>query len=349
VIACENVFAIDRHETLDDFGANDVSPYFDTYNLHHYVGLKRYPEVYDYHRAVSSGKPMWVTECNIPVKWSGDEKKHEPSDEDLHVQAERVAKIYAAALHEGTANVFYFMLPHYVEGQTQYGVLHEDLTPRPAFAAVAAAGRFLAHAKAAGKTKWGDSGVAYFFSSGSATGEEHRVAVAWSSLQPIELPARAGVFDHLGRAVPADKPIRLGNAPMYFTDMLAGDVQKAPAPAATKTTEPCRIVLQAVVAPEKAILEESAYKIDSKRGSEMSLFVYNFGMEPVKVKLDAQGPEGWSVEVLAGVELWPNDRKAATLRIKPGPWRNLGERVRITASGAAAGEAVLSFRTVQAK
>src|SRR6185369_10539820 len=53
VIACENVFAIDRHETIDDFAANDVWPYFDTYNIHHYVGVERYPAYYAPHRAAS--------------------------------------------------------------------------------------------------------------------------------------------------------------------------------------------------------------------------------------------------------------------------------------------------------
>ena len=53
IITCENVFAIARQTTLDDFGANDASPYFDTYNLHHYVTLDKYPAYYAAHRAPS--------------------------------------------------------------------------------------------------------------------------------------------------------------------------------------------------------------------------------------------------------------------------------------------------------
>ena len=60
---------------------------------------------------------------------------------------------YALAIHEGAQAVFYFMLPHYVEGQTQFGVLRPDLTPRPAFVALAAAGRLLADAKPLGQVE----------------------------------------------------------------------------------------------------------------------------------------------------------------------------------------------------
>ena len=60
---------------------------------------------------------------------------------------------YACAIHEGAQAVFYFILPHFVEGQTQFGVMRPDLTPRPAFVALAAAGRLLADAQAARPTE----------------------------------------------------------------------------------------------------------------------------------------------------------------------------------------------------
>src|SRR2546430_11105371 len=46
--------------------------------------------------------------------------------------------------------LFRSMLPHYIEGQTQFGILHEDLTPRPAFVALAAVGRLLCDARPLG-------------------------------------------------------------------------------------------------------------------------------------------------------------------------------------------------------
>ena len=51
----QTVFAIDRAETLEEFGGNEVSPYFDRYDLHHYIALPQYPRAYARHRAVSGG------------------------------------------------------------------------------------------------------------------------------------------------------------------------------------------------------------------------------------------------------------------------------------------------------
>src|SRR4051794_25454291 len=50
---CEAVFAIARENTLNEFGENEVYPYFDRYDLHHYTALPTYPSVYAKHRAVS--------------------------------------------------------------------------------------------------------------------------------------------------------------------------------------------------------------------------------------------------------------------------------------------------------
>ena len=66
------------------------------------------------------------------------------------MQAERVVKIYALSIHEGSAATFYFILVNYVERQVQFGLLHKDLTPRPGYLALAAVGRLLADARPLG-------------------------------------------------------------------------------------------------------------------------------------------------------------------------------------------------------
>jgi hypothetical protein len=151
VIACLNVFALPNKAQLADLNDNQAWPYFETFNLHHYAQFDEYPRIYAAFRAVSAGRPLWVTECSLPVQWSGDEKLKEPTDAALRTQAERVAKTFAASLHEGSVATYYFLLPHYSEGKTQFGVLHADLTPRPAFVALAAAGRLLAVARPLGR------------------------------------------------------------------------------------------------------------------------------------------------------------------------------------------------------
>src|SRR5204862_3010929 len=133
-------------------------------------------------------------------KWA-DEKTKEPSDADLRVQAERVAKIYAMSLYEGAEKTFYFILPHYVEGQIQYGALHQDLTPRPAYLALAAVGRLLAGARPIGKFE--RDGVSGYVFDAKPDGQDRRVIVFWKTKADADakltLKAEA-VFDCLGRA-----------------------------------------------------------------------------------------------------------------------------------------------------
>ena len=151
----EAVFAIDRPETLDEFGANEVYPYFDRYDLHHYIKLQDFARAYGRHRAVSGGRPIWTTEFNLNIFWS-DEKTKELSEEDLRIQSYRVSKAFAKSLYEGTQKAFYFIFGHYVEQRIVYGLVHTDLTPRPAYVAFAAVGRLLNAAEPIGRVDLGD-------------------------------------------------------------------------------------------------------------------------------------------------------------------------------------------------
>ena len=89
---------------------------------------------------------MWTSEFNLMVNWA-DAKTQEPSEEDLRVQGYRVSKVFATALNERADKLFYFILGHYVERTLQYGLVHTDLTPRPAYIAFVAVGRFFNGAK----------------------------------------------------------------------------------------------------------------------------------------------------------------------------------------------------------
>ena len=56
----------------------------------------------------------------------------------------------------GADKLFYFILGHYVERTLQYGLVHTDLTPRPAYIAFAAVGRLFNGAKPLGRVNFGD-------------------------------------------------------------------------------------------------------------------------------------------------------------------------------------------------
>ena len=353
LIGCESVFALHQPAILEDFADNEAWPYFDTFNLHHYAPFKEYPRVYADFRAVSAGKPLWVTECSVPVPWSGDERLKEPSAADLRRQAERVVKLFATALQEGPSEVFYFLLPHYVEAHTQFGILRPDLTPRPAYAALAAVGRLLAGARPLGRLT-AEGGVEGYFFRARPDGQAREVLVAWAAdaVTPLALPRTpVGRFDLLGRPQPICGPgVALSSAPTFILLPVGTAARLAltppPGPAPRREGAPSPIVLQARLAPERVILARSAYRIDPTRTQRIPLRIYNFGSRAVEGRLRVSVPPGWQCEAPGPIALAGGSDATLTLTLAaPGGDAPAAiARLRITGDFGRAGRPVLSLR-----
>jgi hypothetical protein len=348
LIACQNVFAIHRQTTLNDFNENQAWPYFDTFNLHHYDPLNRYPKAYADFRAVSAGKPLWVSECSIHVKWQGDERFKELTDDDARQQSERVAKTYTLGLHQGADAMFYFVLPHYTEGQLQYGVLRPDLTPRPAFLAVAAAGRLLAGAKPLGRVEVGDNiGQGYFFRA-FPDGKAADVMVIWAKEETsFPLPATPqACFDHLGRSHPlSGKSLKISSQPLYVVFAKDAHPKLKPPPPRAKllTANPCEIVLQALVPVEGSSMKASAYLLPKGEVQTVPIFVYNFGSKVARGKLKWTAPEGWSVDMTHDVEIEPMGRHEFPMKVTAPADGWTEGRIRVAGDFGDAGAPVLSL------
>ncbi len=363
VIVGQNVFASHNVAQLEDLRDNAVAPYFDTFNLHHYEAFNTYPKLYADFRSVSAGKPLWVTEAARPMKWS-DEKSKEPSDADLREQSERLVKTFALALHEGAAELFYFLLPHYIEGQTQFGVLRPDLTPRPAFVSLAAVGRLLADAKPLGKWVTTNADLHAVWLQARPDGREADVLAAWveSGEATLELPAAATqVFDHLG-AVQTNAltlPSRgmgrarlsLQSAPILAVfpsgtarqvDLVVPPVAPIREQIASKTST---VVLQAVWPEAKTMLKRSAYRIESEKPETIPVWAYNFGNEPVRGTLRPTAPDGWKITSPSDLAIPPMGREQIKFIVEAsGGARHPIETVRLSGDFGPAGEAVLSLR-----
>jgi len=349
VIACLNVFALHNQAQLADLQENETWPYFDTFNLHHYEPFENYPRLYADFRAVSAGRPLWTTEAALPVKWANEVTK-EPGDADLRLQAERVAKTYACALHEGTL-LFYFLLPHYVEGHTQFGLLRSDLTPRPAYVALAAVGRLLAGAHPLGRVATAESQQIFVFRA-KPDGRTREVLVLWDTkgTSRITLPlAPEAVFDHLGRERPTAKELDLTSAPLLVVmpDGAHKQLTSVPPPAAPKRLKgkASPIVLQSIWPAEQTDLKQSAYRVRAGKRTIVSAFAYNFAAKPVRGRLRAEAPAGWNVEVADVLELPADARGDLPLVITvPGGVEGSPAFIRVTGDFGRAGRAVLSLR-----
>jgi hypothetical protein len=351
VIACENVFAIRRPETLQDFAANNATAYFDTYNLHNYEKLENYPGVFAAHRANSGGKPIWVTETSVHAKWSGDEHYKELSEAALRTQSEQVTKTFVMSLHEGVQAIFYFMLPHYSEYRIQYGLLHPDLSPRAGYVALSAVGRLLADAKPLGRLKTETGAQGYLFDA-KPDGKKSKVLVIWSEKETtFELPnLPEQSFDHLGRVKTIDgKKLTLTNAPIYavFDEKTRFDLIAPPKPAKLVHDKPGELVLQALPPEQIVDFKKSAYKIASGRTNEIPIFLYNFGTQTLRGKLKANVPKNWNAELISQTEIAPGERKALTLNLispENASWTNA--TVKISGRFSSTEKPVLSMQLI---
>ncbi len=347
--ACQNVFAIHRQTTLRNFNDNQAWAYFDTFNLHHYEPFAGLPKLYEDCRAVSAGRPMWVTECNVTVDWSGDEQLKEPDAENLRIQSERVARVYAESIYEGARAVFYFMLPHYTERKLQYGLLHPDLTPRPGYVALAAVGRLLAGARPLGRIEVPDKSAEGFLFRAKPDGRDADVLVIWSESDggfELAKPPEA-CFDHLGRAVAVSgTALKLTRAPQFV--LLAEDSRPALVPP-PKTPpflpgKPGTVVMQALMPEDAIVLVKSGYKLAPGKTNAVPIFLYNFGATPARGRLQVTAPKDWSVEFPKEVELAPGERKELTLNLATGKRWDMAARVGIKGEFGTAGESVLALR-----
>ena len=359
VVACLNVFATHRPATLRNLRENEAWPYFDTFNLHHYKPFAAYPKLYADFRAVSAGKPLWVTECSVPVQWRGDERLQEPAPEDLRLQGERLTMTYAQAIHEGAEAVFYFMLPHYVEGQTQCGVLRPDLTPRPAFVALAAAGRLLAGAKPLGRLETSSDAVHGFLFAARPDGQRAKLLVVWADCEldlVLSRPPKA-CLDHLGRPrALSGQMLKLSRAPLFVVLARGTRLPLVPPPEPPKLLpgKPSPLVLQAVLPEETIVLKKSAYNLPAGPTAAIPIFLYNFGAKPLRgrltasVSLPSANPPAaapWQIEFPSEAAIAPGERKELPLRLTRADVNAAREAtLRITGDFGAGGRLVLVVR-----
>jgi len=328
-IACQAAFASHSQSVLGDFLDNQPWPYFDTFNLHHYIEPEAYPELYASFRKSCGGRPLWVTECNQPVHWSGDDKLEEPPPHELRVQAGRVAQFFATSLNQGASKIFYFTLTHYAEGQNQFGLLRRDLTPRPAYLAFAAVGRFLADASPLGRWTNAPPNLRAYLFRARPDGEPRTVMVAWSADGDlnIRLPATPqAIFDFLGRREPVpERSIVIGIAPKFLVLPESAPrkyrMEPPPRPSKPLTGDSSPIVFQALWPEDRVLPGSSAYQIEADRWNRIPVFAYNFSSNPVTGRLRSTAPPGWRVKAPDQMRIGPDERLELEVSVNPGAGR----------------------------
>jgi hypothetical protein len=301
--------------------ANETWPYYDTYNIHTYDWAHSYADLWKPTREVVSGRPLWITEADrgTPHLKNAPWYDQEPRLERL--KAEWMAQAYAQSLYAGAARHFHFILGNYQEPNgVQFGLLRLDLTPRPAYVALAAVGRCLAGARALGRWRPGQD-VNVFAFCAQPDGQERDVLVVWVEKE-VDWPGRGAttanwrlpanlrvleVVDYLGRSQSARFPEPLSSSPV-FVMLPPGEASKlgleSPPPLATRRPgNPSPVVLQlslprAMVRKVEDLPWSEGYAYQAAPGQPLALnlHAYNFATNTVAGRLRiVRQPQGWAV------------------------------------------------------
>ncbi|MCL4179147.1 MAG: hypothetical protein KJ072_15575 [Verrucomicrobia bacterium] len=376
--------AVPTPQHTEGIRANEVARYFDTYNIHTYDWFHEYDRLWSPARAATAGKPLWITEADRGMKHLNN-----PPDYDLpwpgeRLKAEALIQEYACSLAAGAAQHFHFILGHYHEPNgVQFGLLRRDLTPRPAYVALAAVGRILAGARPLGRWHPGQDVTVLAFRA-RPDGEEADLLVIWAEHPvdwesrgrhltdnplPGDLPVTAS-YDYLGRDCPAGLPARIGSAP-YFVKLAANaarqlpvvpletqpNAQPQPPPAAP--TDVCPLVLQILwpTAQRKKVTdlpwsEGHAYTFKPGESTAARVVAYNFGPTTARGTLTADGlPSGWTFRLATSeVQLAPGERRELQATFLAAPVSTESDAdgwLRLRGDFGSLGSAVVAFRCVK--
>lgn len=352
--------------------ANETWPYFDTYNIHTYDWPHGYADLWKPVREAAAGRPIWITEADRGTPHIKNAPWYDQDPRLERLKAEWMAQSYSSSLFSGAQRHFHFILGNYQEPNgVQFGLLRLDLTPRPAYVALAAVGRSLARAKILGRWQPGQDVQVYAF---RAKPEERDVLVIWAEKEvdwngrgittaDWKLPSHltpTGIVDYLGRSRGTVFPTPLTSAPTFVFIPLGQaaslPLDPPPALATRRTGKASPIVMQSLV-PNSAVRKVEdvpwsagyVYHTTPGQSLEFKLQLYNFATNAAQGRLlVAQLPTNWELELAtASFQLPPMGRAevAGNLKIPSNTWTRDGSVI-VRAECGAHGQSVIACRVV---
>lgn len=323
-----------------------VTDYFDTFNWHIYSKPDIYPGALASHldqlkKYGASTRPVWVTESGVVVKGTEGPSKKELNSESRRTQCRFMPRSAAMSLAAGNDKNFFFVLPSYMEEDTQWGALYPDLTPYPSFVALSAAANIIGESTYKGEYKSGNDDVtAQVFSTSRGN-----VVVAWSDKEseiivPTEKQTlhQANIFGSESTLTCSSGYARLKVGPdaVYLLDVgksIEGKLTGKPRPLGKlPKLHPSRVVL--VGRSNFPFMKEAgAYKLADQGEFDYTVDVYNFSDKtPAGGTVNLTAPSGWIVkDAQRHVELESMGRQQLTFKVKPGSPRV--ESLRLIANG----------------
>ena len=319
----------DRYKWFSDgVFENGVRDYFDVFNMHYY-GHGEEDNVVEWIQDYRDGTdrfglthPWWITEMGTTCFWdsTGSFRFSEMQ------QAKKLVKAFTYIISEGFEKYYYFYMAEFLEGNgDMWGIFRENLTPKPAFIALANITNVLDKAEYLGRIEPPLPGVnAYVFHNG-----HEDVVVAWSDkTQPIDVSDyNLRALDMFGSPVSLDK---IGPNPIYILgaeipdDMLFDrpDKKKAYSRPDVKSLSLVQMV-QGVPQEDFSFGDwqrKGPVMIEGGEPLEVKLTLCNFWDEKISVSSSWEVPDGWRIsgEKECTAVLGPFEERVISISVIPG-------------------------------
>jgi hypothetical protein len=333
--------------TVEHIYENDIDAYFDVFNWHSYLDPKRYAaELKDYRALMEqhhyAPRQAWLTECG-----SSSTDTEPPDHRLLTAEAQRrecrfLSQSVVMGLATGTEKHFWFVMPDYMEGKNQFGILRPDLLPYPGFVALSAAANILGQSDYIGQYKpQGSDVTAHVFKTPGGN-----VLAAWSDKPTeISLPtekravevadcfgAKSTVTAKNGRAT-----VNVGPETVYVLDIGNAIVSKAvnenpPREKRLPANKPSKIVLVGRCDLPIDRKGKACYTLSGAKTFDYVVEAYCFDENAgASGAVEVVAPTGWQIaESKRTVKLDPMGREELRFHVTPASG---GGEVRISAYG----------------
>lgn len=280
---------------------NGYADAIDSYHYHSHSNVERTRLRRHEQDGYTGELPVWVTESSYGSYPLEDRRRRTLTAEAQLRQAMGIPKLFSRGLHDGNERLYYFCAFDFTEvaGETWGLLMNQTLEPRPAYVAMAAAGRLLAGAKPLGALRELPEGTEGWLVESVIGGTKKKVVVVWkndSTPSPWNGIESESAWDLWGRKLPRT-PETISAQPVYLVLKADARVSVIP-PMHRKVRQGIHpLDLSPVVAdyrrPDRFKSRIGDFFLLTQLDTILNLDIYNFGTSEQKGT--------WTVEATDGI------------------------------------------------